>query len=79
MLVKILVLLKYCMFYLHSLDHKVFKLSATKKLLELLQIFDPMPKELVTTMKHKRALVLIQQDGYSCEWRVLVNAMRLVK
>ena len=57
----------------------VFKLSATKGILELLQTFEPMPRDLVTAMRHKRAQVPIQQDSYSCGWRVIVNAMRRVK
>lgn len=31
--------------------------SATKKFLELLQTFDPMPRDLVTTVQHKRVEV----------------------
>ena len=32
-----------------------------------------MPSDLVTAMKHKRAQVPVQDDSFSCGWRVIVE------
>lgn len=50
----------FCMFNIPHADFLFQIISSTKRFLELLQTFESMPKDLVTTMEHRRALVIFK-------------------